>query len=165
MLEWYHWTLIGMAASAAILAWNVPRALLWLGLGAASYVTSAMWHNAGLPFATHYGAATNVVIFLLLFKYAQTWWEMKFWPCITLMLLIDLLYVTGVIKTQEAFGIALEVVNAIAILLIGATGLTDRINAGAGNHNRGSPYRAWASALHRTLFAKRERYPRWWSEP
>ncbi len=74
-MEWYHLVMIGAAVVAAALAWNVPRAVLWIVAGAISYVTSAWWHTAGLPGATYYGAATNLVICYLLWIFAQRRYE------------------------------------------------------------------------------------------
>lgn len=163
MLEWYHWTLIGLAIVAGLLACNVPRALFWLFLGAFSYITSAWWHNAGIPFGTLYGAGTNLFICWLLYRMAETRWEMGVFNCFIFMLLIDLLFVTDIIKSRETFAICLEVANAAAMLLIGATGILDRI--GAARHD----FRIWGSSVlrrcHRALFASRKEYPRWWRAP
>lgn len=162
MLEWFHWALIALWALAFISAWKVPRAALWLALGALSYVISAWWHVHGLPYAVGVGAATNIGIVVVMFFRAKERWEMMVWQCITMMLLLDVLRVSGLV-TQLQFAMSLEAVNAAAMVLIGTTGIMDRIKAGD-IHPRIAGHRSVLS-LHRALFAKREPYPRWWKEP
>lgn len=159
MLEWYHWTLITMAAIAAISAWHLPRATLWIGLGAFSYVTSAWWHNAGFPYGAAYGMATNLAICFTIYALAQQRWELRTWNMIHAMILIDILYLAGVIKTHLLFAVSLEVINAAALLLITATGIMDR--AGYARLRSGSyrGRRPWGFA--RALFSERRHPPFW----
>ena len=151
-LEWYHWTLISAALIAGALAWRVPRAVIWIGLGVVSYVTSAMWHNAGLPYATAYGAATNLIICYLFWIFSNRRWEMRLWNFFHLMLVVDLLYIFGAIRDQFTFAVTLELINLAALIFIGLTGMFDRV--GDGIHS-------WASSprrpdwVHRTLWAQR----------
>jgi hypothetical protein len=162
MLAWYHWTLIGAAAISAALAWNVPRAPMWIALGAISYVTSAMWHNAGWPYATQFGAATNLAICYLMWVFADQRWEMRVWNAFHLMLLIDLLFIFGWIRSQYDFAVSLEIVNLVALIFIGATGIAERADAwrsarGADLHRTG--------LVHRALWAERSLASRpWWQQ-
>jgi hypothetical protein len=160
MLEWYHWALISLCILAGVSAWNVSRAILWLGLGAFSYVTSAWWHDAGFPYATLYGAFTNVVICVLLYKMADSKWEMGVFNCFIGMILIDLLYVCGVVKNAYDFAVGLEVVNVCAMLLIGATGILERLRSyGYDFRNSDS---AVLHRIHHALHSQRSSYPHWW---
>lgn len=162
-MEWYHGTLLTMAVIAVVLAWRVPNAALWVGFGLFSYVTSAWWHNAGFPYATLYGAATNVATCLAIYYVGVAKWEMRLFACFILMLLIDLLFVCGVIETQYIFAVSLEVVNAYALLLIWAAGIAERVGGG---HRFGHPYRSLLDRVHRALFSQgKKQYPRWWRHP
>jgi len=162
-MSWYHEALIVLAVAAVISAWKVPNAALFVALGFCSYVSSAFWHSAGFPYATLYGAATNLVICYAIYRYGHNVrWESKLMGCFVLMLLIDMLYVFGVIKSQYNFAVSLELVNAYALLLIGVTGIAQRM----GNGRRFShPYRSLLASLNRAVFAERKQYPQWWRHP
>lgn len=159
MLEWYHWTLITLAIAAAVSAWHLQRAVLWISLGALSYVTSAWWHNAGLPYGAAYGMATNLAICFAIYGLAQQRWELRLWNAYHAMILLDILYLAGVIKTQLLFAVSLEVVNAAALFLIIGTGIMDR--AGYARLRSGSyrSLRIWG--LAHALFSERRHPPFW----
>jgi hypothetical protein len=158
-MQWYHWTLIAAACIAAALAWNVPRAVVWIGLSAISYVTSAWWHNAGWPYATQFGAATNLLICYAFWIWAEQRYEMRLWNFFHLMLIIDLLFIFGAIRDQYQFAVSLEIVNLAALAFIGFTGIMERVDGihlGAADPRRDS-------IVYRALWAERsERYrPPW----
>lgn len=163
-MEWYHATLITMAVVAGVLAWRIPEAVVTVGVGAFFYVTSAWMHLNGLPVAMIYGISSNLVMCLLLYpmpKSAGRWVD-KVFSCYILMLLIDLLYVTGVIQSPYVFAVSLEVVTAYALLLIWAAGIAER----AANGRR--PYhmhRDFLGRFNRSLLAERKEYPKWWRHP
>jgi len=163
-MEWYHATLITMAVVAVVLAWRIPEAVVTVGIGAFFYVTSAWMHLNALWFATIYGISSNLVMCLVLYpmpKSAGRWVD-KVFSCYILMLLIDLLYVCGVIQSYDIFAGSLEVVNAYALLLIWAAGIAER----AANGRR--PYHLHSGFLdrfNRAVLAPRKEYPRWWRHP
>lgn len=162
-MEWYHATLLTMAVVAVVLAWKVPNAALFVALGFLSYASSAIWHNLGFPYGTLYGAFTNIIICFVIYRSSShARWEAKLMACFVLMILIDLLYVCGVIETQYIFAVSLELVNAYALLLISATGIAQRIGNG---HRFSHPYRALLASFNRAVFAERKQYPRWWRHP
>jgi hypothetical protein len=159
-MEWFHATLLTMAAIAVALAWRVPNAAFFVALGVISYVSSAAWHNMGFPYATLYGAFTNLVICCVIYRSGiDVKWEAQLMACFVFMLLIDLLFVVGIIKSQYNFAVSLELANAYALLLISATGIAERI----GNGRRFShPYRDLLDSFNRSVFAESKQYPRWW---
>lgn len=160
-MEYYHWTLIGLAVVAAASAWNVPRAVFWVALGALFYVASAMWHNAGLPYPTIFGAATNLVVCYLLWIFADLRYEMRLWNFYHLMLVVDILYIFGWITSHLNFAIALEIINAVALLFITAAGIMERASAGNLRSARGG----WNRFVHSALFAQRAASSRpWWQK-
>ncbi|MCW0235227.1 MAG: hypothetical protein OJJ21_16620 [Ferrovibrio sp.] len=159
-MQWYHEALLIMASVAAATAWRVPRAALWLSLGAFSYITSAIWHNYGMPYATVYGASTNFVICLLLSRYAAMKWEMLLFDAFIAMLLVDFLFVTGFIPTQYWFAVSLEIINAAAILLVWSTGITEMVQRNGWSFSGSG--RNFLGRCHRALFSQRKAYPRWW---
>ncbi len=163
-MEWYHQVLVLLALIAALLAWHVPRAVLWIGVGTFSYVTSAWWHQAGIPHGEVYGAATNVATCALIYYLGPPWsgMETRLMSVFVLMILVDLLYATGIIQTPYLFAVTLEIINAYALLLIWAAGITERITRNG--FFRRYPYRAILDYLHQALLGPKK-YPRWWENP
>lgn len=157
-MHWYQSLLLAGAVIAGYLAWNVPRAILWISLGALSFVASSWWHDAGLPYGAAFGAATNVFICFMLYAYALQRWEMRLWNVFHGMILIDLLYLSGVVRSHYDFAVALELANWLALLVIGATGISERASRGvpAGRHSVRS-----FGLVHRALWAERARPPFW----
>ncbi len=158
MLEWYHTALVVGACIAAILAWNVPRANLWLGLGALSFVVSSWWHTAGLPYGPAFGAATNLAICAALYAWAERRYELRIWNAFHLMIVIDILRMTGFIKSHYDFAVALEVANWLGILVVGATGILERAGDGIAAHRSDA---GWFGVVRRVLFAPRKHPPFW----
>lgn len=171
MLQWYHDLLIAMAVCTIAVSWRVPRAVLWVSLGAASYVSSAILHNYGVAswLATLYGATTNFVICYALYRFAcregadGAEWEMNVFKIFILMILIDLLFLTGIIHTRWLFAVSLEFMNALAMAVIFATGVTERL---AHHGHPVSVHRGGLlDRLHHSLHDKRAPYPKWWKTP
>lgn len=159
-MEWYHWTLLTMAVAAGVVSYQVPRAVLWLALGAASFIASAIWHRYGFPYATLFGATTNIAILAMLSRFAKDQWELGFTLCFVLMLMVDLLFVTGAIVSQYQFAVALEVINLLAIMIVMGTGLSDWIwKSGLHLH---IPHRGLRDRVGAALHAPRTSYKEWW---
>ncbi len=156
-MAWYHWTLIGAALIALVAAWNVPRAATWILLGAALYVASAMWHVWGYPHGVVFGAATNFMMIALFWQFADTRWEMRLWNFYHLMLLVDALFLFGVIRDQFMFAATLELINLFALAFITTTGAMERI----GGLSHGPADLGRAGGFHHALFAERAS----WSRP
>jgi len=176
-MEWYHATLITMAIIAAALAWRVSGAVSVVSLGSFFYILSVWLHQAMAQsgasadhieqlqhFSTAFGAATNFFMCRLLYsmpKEAGRWVD-KVFSCYILMLLIDLLYVCGVIKSHYIFAVSLEIVNAYALLLIWAAGIAERAaNGRSPNHSHGD----FLDSFNRAVLAPRKEYPKWWRHP
>lgn len=157
-MAWYQALLVVGACTAGLLAWNVPRALMWIGMGALSFLASHWWHDAGLPYGAAFGAATNLAICYMLYAFAERRWEMRVWNCFHLMIVLDLMYMGGLIKSHYAFAVSLEIANWLALAVIGATGILERLRNGSPHHDLGW---GWAGALHRALYEKRKSPPFW----
>ena len=165
-MQWYHYVLAATAIATLISAWHIPRAKLWLGLGVWSYVTSALFHNLGAPYATLYGGSTDIVTCILLFSLARAKWEMGVFSGFIFMILVDLLHAGGSIRTDFAYAFTLEIANMCVMLLMIATGISNKL----GKNGRGRLHNAWRPdhlfpRLHYALHKDRAKYPRWWREP
>lgn len=156
-MPWYYQLLLGLALVATGLSYNLPRAWLWIGLGALSFITSSWWHYAALPHATAFGATTNLIICFLMYIYARQRWEMRVWNCFHLMIVIDLLYMWGWIDSHYLFTVGLEIANWLALIIIGGTGLLSMVAAnGIPDRTRHS---GWVYRLHHALHKKRSDTP------
>jgi hypothetical protein len=161
MDDWYLWALAGGAVIAAALAWNVPRAVLWIALGALSFVASSWWSDAGLPYGAIFGAATNFAICFALYAAAQLKWELRLWNCFHLMIVIDLLYLSGLIKSHYDFAVGLEVANWLALLVVGTVGLMERAGYGPAGLAAFRSRAGWARVVRNRLWKARSSPPFW----
>lgn len=146
------------AIITAGLSWHVPRALLWISLGALSFILSAAWQAHGLPYRDAFGAGTNVVICLALYSLAEKRWEMRVWNCFHAMILLDFLHMGGLINSNFWLIVSLEVANWTALLIIGTAGIMEWAgvrNAFGLSHSRRSGY------LYRALHEERLDPPFW----
>lgn len=153
-MHWYIALLAIFAIAVTVLAWRVPRAAMWVGLGALSFCASGWWHDSGLPYGAAFGAFTDIAVVFALYAYARLLYELVFWGCFILMMLIDLLLLTHVINSHWDFAVGLEVANWLALLSIGLAGLADRAKIGLAwvAIRRTSP--SWRdSVLNRALVA------------
>lgn len=157
-MHWYQTALAIGAVIACALAWDVPRAVMWISLGALSFVASSWWHDVGLPYGAAFGAGTNIGICFLLYAYAELRWEMRLWNVFHLMIVIDLLNLFGVVRSHYDYAVALELANWMALLLIGATGISERAGHGvsAGHFDPRRP-----GLVHRALWSERSHPPFW----
>ena len=157
-MHWYQTALAIGAVIACVVAWNVPRAVIWVALGALSFVVSSWWHDAGLPYGAAFGAATNVAICLLIYAIAELRWELRLWNCFHLMIVLDLLSLTGVVKSHYDFAVALELANWLALLVVIVTGITERAGRGVPTGLRGV---SRTGLVYRALWAERSHPPFW----
>lgn len=159
---WYQAALLIGAAVVAWISWRVPRAVFWVALGVLSGVASAYWHDAGLPHGAAFGAFTNLAICFLLYALAEKRWEMRLWNVFHLMIVVDILYLAGAIRSHYQFAVALELANWLGLVVIGSAGILDR-SPHAGTLARRA--RDWApDFVYRALHEKRSRPP-FWEEP
>lgn len=158
-MHWYQAVLLVGAAITVAVAWNVPRAVFWIALGALSFVSSSWWHDAGLPYGAAFGALTNLAICLVMYGLAEKRWEIRAWNTVHLMIVFDILYLSGAIRSHYQFAVALELANWLALLIIFTTGLLERLHHGGADPGRA--HHGVAGALYRALFTKRTRPPFW----
>ncbi len=165
-MQWYHYTLLALAIFAGVSSWHVPRAGLWLGLLAGSFVSSVIWHRLELPGALVFGAVTNFVICGVVSWQRQktelAGWEMGYWNAIIFMIVIDFLYAMGYIASHSVFAKTLEFVNAAILLIIASPGAVQWVKR---NGYFSSDNSRAADLCNRVVLAHRPRHARWWKEP
>jgi hypothetical protein len=132
-------------------------------LGGLSFVVSSWWHNAGLPYGAAFGAATNFAICVAIYQLSQHRWEIQVGKCFLAMILIDAIWLWGLIPSHYTYAVSLEAANWIALTIIGATGFAERARR-HGHLSRGYGY-DWAHRAHRALWEERGKRPPWWEIP
>jgi len=159
-MHWYQAAILCGYLAAIVIAWRVPRAVLWCGLFVLSFITSSWWHDDGLPYGAAFGASTNVAIGLAIYALAERRYEMRLWNCLHLMIVVDILYLMGWVADHASFAFALELANWLAIAVVGVTGTLERAGYGmdTGRHRHG-----FADSFRRALYAER-RDPPWWQD-
>lgn len=148
MEDWYLWALAAGAVVVTVLAWRVPRAPMWVALASLSFITSGWYHDAGLPYGAAFGAFTNFVVIAALYAYAVLLYELVFWGCFLLMLMIDAIYLSGAVSSHSYFAIGLELANWLALLSVGAAGMADRAGVGLAWVGVFRARPRWAGAVH-----------------
>lgn len=173
----YHIAL-GIAALVALaLAYKTPRAVLWIGLLATSFVVSVAYlrhyeavqaHNIDMVRSLQFSyaewlppsiiaAVCDATICIAIRYIGREKWETRWlYGVMLVMVATNLVYASGVIlrfppmlPSQDILGIWLEIVNYLALALIGGTGVLDRLGAG-----RAELFRSFAG-LRRILVAGR----------
>lgn len=143
----YHMALAGAAAVALALSWRTPRAKLWVGCLAASYLASLGYlyldkPSVGVwwPPQSGFVFLCDAAVILAIWHWGQDRWEhIGLRMVMMLSATLDLSQTFGEILgyppalPQRTFGIALEVINYIALLMIAGVGLFDLIEARHGN--------------------------------
>ena len=160
-MPWYDAALLAGAVVAMSLSWKLPRASLWIILGALSFFLSYQWHVAGWPYPAVFGASTNLAVCFAIYAKAQLKYEMRVWNCFHLMIVIDLLYLSGWISSRYDYAVGLELANWLGIFVIGVAGLADRAGYGHNwllSHRRRS---GWVHAVFARLWDTREHPPFW----
>lgn len=150
----YHISLLIVAAVTALIAWRVPRAKLWIGALAASFVVSVTYlylvpqgygpDGSWRAPASLIAGLCDASVAAMIYWFGKRRWEtVGLYSLVLLSVAVNLLYATGElfyfppIPPREVYAIILEIINYAALLLIGGTGILNRIGAGHGIRSSG----------------------------
>lgn len=134
--------LIGYAVGALI-AFGQIRAMVWLAVGAGTFLASSLYWRAGLPHPELFAGMLDASVCLAIYFAGRHRWEMWVWRFFQVMLLVNILHLAGTIGIfyntgQIPYAITLEVMNWLIILLIAGTCALQRIG-----YDYGGAYRSW----------------------
>lgn len=164
MYEWYQIALVVGAVITLVIAWEVPRAALWIALGGLSFVASSLWHDAGFPYGAAFGAATNFVVWLFIFSWARQQWEMRVINCFQAMIATDIVYfglqLYSTHPSHYAFATLLELWNWLALVVIASTAIMEPTYGRLPVLRNGR----WFRVFEPVLFAERQ-HPAFWKAP
>lgn len=148
---WYHFMLLAMAILSTVMAWNVPRAKLWIAAISASYIASVIYTRIdppNPPFPAHEIAAffLDFVVIVLIRQLHHEKWEATVATIVLIMASLNF-YQTLAMSLSFAepmsgfyYSASLEILNAVALLFIAGVGTVDR--ARHIQHMLGHNYRA-----------------------
>lgn len=140
-MQFYHLAQLAAFAIAAFLAWKTPRAPLWVLLLALSYVISVLYlHFApkgGLwPPSQFVGLLLDGAVLIAIREYHKEQWEWNLLgTTIAFMVTADIIQLFGALTgypppfSRNNFGVVLEVLNYIALALIGGIGFMDWVRS------------------------------------
>lgn len=138
-MSWYHVAQLASFVIAAVIAWNTPRAPMWVGLLAMSYVISVLYVHlspggAYWPPSQLVGLLLDGVVLIAIREFHKEQWE---WyglgTILGFIVTADVIQLLAVLTgfpppfSKENFGILLECLNYLALAVIGGVGLMDRI--------------------------------------
>lgn len=124
------WTyaLVIAALAGMVLAWHVPRAWMWTGIGGASFFASTLYFDYGNqvlhPIMT---LACDSLVCLAIYRWAKEKWEILIFLSFWLSVLTSLLMIGGFIPDRVVYASFLEIFNLCAILAISGTGIVQMI--------------------------------------
>lgn len=141
MINPYSLTLAIMAVIALTLAWDVPRARLWIAIIAWSFfISSGAWDALGHEVPRFHAFITllcDCVVCLTVYHAARERWEIWLYRLFLVSVFSSVIRLAGWIDTNILYASLLEIINALAFIMISGVGLLDRI----ARHGTSSPFR------------------------
>lgn len=143
MINPYSITLGLMAVLAVMMAWNVPRARLWIATIAWSFAVSSMtWDVVGHELPRFHAFITmlcDCVVCLTVYHAAKEKWEIWLYRLFLISVFSSVIRLAGWLDTNILYASPLEIINALAFIMIGGVGLLDRI----ARHGPSRAFRHW----------------------
>lgn len=125
------------------------RALLWVAMGAASFIVSTAYARWGGPYPTAVTALCDVAACITIYHYWRERWEFYLFLLFQGSVLVSLAYFAGLIGPHWAYVAVLEVINWAVLAVIGGTRIVRLARDALGDHSRAYRYiRGADRALH-----------------
>lgn len=143
----YHLSLLLTAIVVGVVSYKVPRALFYIGLLAGSFIVSVAylyWAPKGyigtgldtwMPPASLVAGVCDMLVCLGIWVVAKRRWEMVLYALMLVSVSTNGLYASGEllgyppIPSRDIYALILEVINYLALALIGGVGILNRIEA------------------------------------
>lgn len=162
------WALVYGAVIVAFLSWRIPRAWLWIGLGAANFAVTAIYEKYGFPMPPFLTAMCDATMCLIIYRFAEQRWEIWLFRLFQGSVLAGICYffmayVMGNTAGHLTYVVVLEIINWLALITIGGTAVLEW----GGSH--GSLAHALlgrrVSGVGRIVRAPRAPSEKWWKVP
>lgn len=129
------------ALITAYIARGLPRAWLWISVGAASCAASSIYWNMGLPWHPAFTFFADAAVCLAIFAGARERWELNLYVLYKISVGVSVVYFFSThtlhINVPSWFYASmLELINASALVTIGRTAFMDRIKADGDYYGR-----------------------------
>lgn len=128
---WQTSLLIG-AVATALLCRREPRALLWIGAGAADFVITAAFETRWPEYHAIFTGFADATVCLAIYFIGRRKWEMMVWRVFQTSVLISILYIMRLIPSHYVYIAALEACNWAALVIIGGTNGLRLVDHGMG---------------------------------
>ncbi len=130
---WNLSLLIG-AVLAAGLSYRNPRALIWILGAALDYTVSVVYWRTGLPYAEAVAGMCDATLCLCLYFGARERWELVIYRLFQVSLAVNIFFLAGNLGiipmvSQDTYASILELLNWLALLLIGGVGVAQWVGA------------------------------------
>ena len=124
-MDIFQISLVLAAVITALLVSNDRRALIWIGVAAANFIACTLYQDSGLtipPYPLFVGLM-DATVCLALYIWGHLRWEMLLFRLFQLSVLISILRLSRIIDTNYVYVTALELVNWLALAVIGGAQL------------------------------------------
>lgn len=133
MSIWNLSLLVGALVAAAFSLHN-PRALLWIFAAAVDYTVSVVYWRTGLPYAEFVAGMCDATVALSLYFLAHERWELVVYRLFQISLAVNIFFLAGNLGilpmvSQDTYATILEILNWLALLLIGGIGVAQWVGA------------------------------------
>lgn len=128
------------------------RGLVWIGAGIASFTVSTWYGRQDLPFPSAVTALCDVMVCFAIYLAADEKWERYVFRLFQLSVLASIAYFAGWIGPHSAYVLSLEIINWLALCVIGGTLTLEWLQDARGDHWR---VVAHLRAAHRLGWAPR----------
>lgn len=165
-MQWYHLTIIAIAAVAFLVSRGTPRASLWIVAVLVAYLGPVLYLHAPRPdllgwYPPDAGISflfDGLVYFIITHKHEEAWEKRGLGTIFMVSATIDLLQCFGVLTgyppplSITMYGSILEFMNVLALLLIGGIGIGDTLRDGGFDISRS--YRLHLGSVMHVAHAK-----------
>lgn len=121
----YVWALLFGAVITAAINYNNRVVLRWLTIGAANFALTYLYYFHALSWLPHafVTGVADAAFVIAIMMYRRQAWEKAVQYCFMLSVLVSMSKLLGWLPDQTSYGIALEVTNWAALLVMGGTGI------------------------------------------
>lgn len=129
------------ALVTAIISMGLPRARLWIGLGALSFIGGTAYYRLGMPHYPVANLALDAIVCLTLYATARERWELWLYHVFQFSVFVSLVFIclktfAPAIAVHWLYVAVLECSNWVALLIIASTAAQDRARIDGGDTNR-----------------------------
>lgn len=148
------------------------RAWVWLGVWAASYVASSIYHRMNWPSPIIAGGALDIACAYAIYIYGKTRWEMVVGRLFQAMLAVNIIFyamtiqadawglqVTPASPVHNAYALMLDLLNIAVLIWIGVNGAQQEV--GSGSLETLPPRRGFRGTIQ--AFQRQRAHPPFWT--